>query len=41
MGAEKAMPSMARQTSNVSMFFATALGIMKMTASKSVDPLFT
>lgn len=39
MGAEKAMPSMARQTIRVPIFFETAQGMMKMTARKSVDPL--
>lgn len=39
MGAEKAMPSMARQTIRVPMFCATAQGMMKTTASRSVDPL--
>jgi hypothetical protein len=39
MGAEKAMPSMARLTSSVSMFFATAQGMTKMTASNKVEPL--
>jgi len=39
MGAEKAIPSMARQTMRVPMFLATAQGMMKMTARKSVEPL--
>ena len=38
-GAEKARPSMARQTRRVSMFFATAQGMMKMTATRRVEPL--
>lgn len=41
MGAEKAMPSMARHTSRVPMFLATAQGTMKMTAMSSVEPLDT
>lgn len=36
MGAEKAMPSIARATRRVWMFFATAPGMMKTTATKSV-----
>lgn len=39
-GAEKAMPSMARQTRRVSMFWATAQGMMKITATRRVEPLF-
>jgi hypothetical protein len=39
MGAEKAMPSMVRQTRRVVMFFDTAQGTMKMTARRSVEPL--
>jgi hypothetical protein len=39
MGAEKAIPSMARQTRRVSMFLATAQGMMKMTAMRRVDAL--
>lgn len=39
MGAEKAMPSMARQTMRVPMLLATAQGIMKMTAKSKVEPL--
>jgi hypothetical protein len=38
-GAEKAMPSMARQTIKVPMFFETAQGMMKTTAIKSVEVL--
>lgn len=40
MGAEKAMPSMARQTMRVAMFWAKAQGMTKTTAMKRVDPLF-
>jgi hypothetical protein len=39
MGAEKAMPSMARQTMSVATFLATAHGMMKTTATKSVVAL--
>ena len=39
MGAEKAMPSMVRQTSRVPMFLATAHGITKTMAMSSVEPL--
>lgn len=39
MGAENAMPSMARHTSKVSMFWATAQGMTKIHASNRVDPL--
>lgn len=39
MGAEKAMPSIARQTISVPMLVDTAQGMMKMTASNSVEPL--
>jgi hypothetical protein len=38
-GAEKAMPSSARQTSNVSMFFATAQGMTRTVAINRVEPL--
>ena len=38
-GAEKAMPSMARQTSKVSMFWATAHGMMNINATKMVEAL--
>lgn len=41
MGAEKAMPSMARQTMRVPMFLATASGMMKTTAISSVLPYMT
>lgn len=41
MGAEKAMPSMARQMSSVSMLVATAQGMTKMTAISNVEPLWT
>ena len=39
MGAEKAIPSMARHTSKVSILRATAQGMMKMTATNKVAPL--
>lgn len=39
MGAENAIPSMARQIRRVSMFLATAQGMIKMTAMRSVEPL--
>jgi hypothetical protein len=39
MGAEKAMPSMARQTIRVAILSATAHGMMKMTATRRVEPL--
>lgn len=39
MGAEKAIPSMVLQTMRVPMFFATAHGIMKTTATRRVEPL--
>lgn len=38
-GAEKAMPSIARQTSKVSIFLATAHGMMNITATMSVEAL--
>jgi hypothetical protein len=38
-GAEKAMPSIARHIRRVSMFSATAHGIINTTASSSVVPL--
>ena len=38
MGAEKAIPSMARQTRRVPIFLATAQGMMKMKAMKRVEP---
>lgn len=41
MGAENAIPSMARQMSSVSMFLARAQGMMKMTAMSKVEPLDT
>ena len=37
-GAEKAIPSMARQTRRVPMFWETAQGMMKTTAMRRVDP---
>ncbi len=40
-GAEKAMPSIALHTIRVPIFLDTAQGIMKMTASKSVEALGT
>jgi hypothetical protein len=39
MGAEKAIPSMARQTIKVPIFFATAQGMTKMTATRRVVAL--
>jgi hypothetical protein len=39
MGAEKAIPSIARHTSKVVMLSATAHGMMKMTARNKVVPL--
>jgi hypothetical protein len=39
MGAEKAMPSMALQTMRVAILSATAHGMMKMTATRRVEPL--
>lgn len=39
MGAEKAMPSMARPTKRVAKFFAKAQGITNATARSSVDML--
>ncbi|MBE3042039.1 hypothetical protein IMZ48_05540 [Candidatus Bathyarchaeota archaeon] len=39
MGAEKAIPSMKRQTSSVSMFWATAQGMTKTKAKNSVVAL--
>ena len=39
MGAENAMPSMARPTRSVAIFFASAQGMMKTTARNSVDTL--
>jgi hypothetical protein len=38
MGAENAIPSIKRQTIRVPMFLDTAQGIMKITASRRVDP---
>jgi hypothetical protein len=40
MGAENAIPSMARQTIKVPMFFETAQGMVKMTAIRSVEALW-
>ena len=37
-GAEKAIPSIARATRRVAMFFATAPGMMKTTATSNVVP---
>lgn len=39
MGAEKAIPPIALHTSRVSMFSATAHGMMNTTARRSVEPL--
>jgi hypothetical protein len=39
MGAEKAMPSMVLQTMRVPMFLETAHGMMKITATRRVEPL--
>jgi hypothetical protein len=38
-GAEKAIPSMSRQTSKVPMFFDTAQGMINTTAMNSVEAL--
>ena len=41
MGAEKAIPSMARHTIRVAKFSARAQGMIKTTARNRVDTLFT
>jgi hypothetical protein len=41
MGAENAIPSIARQTSKVPIFFETAHGMMKTTAIRSVEALWS